>query len=44
MNPDTVKTPNQLNNIVFFVSMIEKQLRIMNTQSAPGPDEIHPEF
>ena len=42
MNPDTVATPNQLNNIVFSISMIEKQLRIINAQSAPGPDEIHP--
>ena len=35
-----VKTPNQLNNIVFSVSMMEKQLHIMNPQSAPGPDVI----
>ena len=42
MNPDTVKMPNQLNNIVFSVSMIEKQLLIMDAQSAPGLDEIHP--
>ena len=24
--------------------MIRKQLRILNAQSAPGPDEIHPRF
>ena len=44
MNPDTVKTPNQLNNIVFPVSMIEKQLRIMNAQSAPGRMKYTSEF
>ena len=42
MSSDTVATPNKLDNIVFSVSMIEKQLRIMNAQSAPGPEEIHP--
>ena len=33
--------PNQLNNIVFSKSMIERQCRNLNAQSVPGPDEIH---
>ena len=41
MNLDTFKTPSQLNNIGFSVPMIEKQLRIINAQSAPGPNKIH---
>ena len=42
MNSDTIETPNQLDNIVFSVSMVKKRLRIMNAQSAPGLGEIHP--
>ena len=41
IKPNTVKTPNQRNNIVVSVLIIEKQLHIMNAKSAPGPDEIH---